>query len=85
MLRQIEEVVYNQSMNSTIADLLKKNPVFKDLQEEILEKLISLAKPRKYAITVFLQMLENFGLICFWLARATWWFLKILVKDDHLQ
>jgi len=60
VLRQIEEVVYNQSMNSTIADLLKKNPVFKDLQEEILEKLISLAKPRKYAINSFLTNAGEF-------------------------
>lgn len=41
-------------MTSTIADLLKENPVFKNLQGEIRDKLISLAKPRKYATNSFL-------------------------------
>lgn len=43
-------------MTSTIADLLKENPVFKNIQGEIQDKLISLAKPRDYSSNSFLTL-----------------------------
>jgi len=58
-------------MTSTIADLLNENPVFKNVQGEDLDKLISLGKPQDYSSNSFLT-----------LAGDCWPFLFMVMKGN---
>ena len=67
-------------MTSPFADLLKENPVFKNVQGEIQDKLISLAKPQDYSSNSFLTLAGEFWPFLFMVMKGN---LEVLKESSE--
>lgn len=63
-------------MTSTLVDMLKNNPVFKNVQGDLQDKLISLAKPRDYSSNSFLTLAGEYWPFLFLVGKGNLVILK---------